>query len=303
MYYKKEWGGVLKNRKKRLLIPMALLLMGLSLSACANNTSEQAESVVEETEKSGLLGALDSYQGYTRTISAEEYDFYQYFVKRDLPGEVSEEELDKRIKEYANQVNAVFYLGNRLGFCEPYSFEVLKLRMEQENINRQIQLEQGEVIYGLEQFTLQTYFQYTMDNVRADLQGYLEANADEEIFEMAKTYYETHEEEFTYRKEVVFEQTMDGVTETVTADVDLLSFYGKADMGLADFLGIAQVGEVYEDDRDGKVRRVVLKKITYNDKGYENNAQMAVYLLIREELYDQVIANTAKNNPVQFETN
>ena len=257
----------------------------------------------KDKEQGGILKELSDFRGYTRVVSSEEYEFYQYFVKRDLPGEVSEAELDRLVREYASKVNAVFYLGNRLGFCEPYSFEMLKLRTEQENTNRQIQLEQGEVVYGLEQFTVENYFQYTMDNLQADLQGYLEEHADKEIQKLAKDYYRAHEEEFIYRKEVVYEQTLDGVTEELTADTNMLSVFGKSDMGLADFLGTAQEGDTYQDDRDGKDRTIILKEIIYSEKGYKNNQEMAVYLLIREELYDQVIENTALNNPLEFETN
>ena len=224
-------------------------------------------------------------------------------MERDLPGKVSDEEFDSLVKVYANEVNAVFYLANRIGFCEPYSFEVLEMRMQQENTKRQIQLEEGEVVYGLEQFTLETYFQYTLDNLQASLQGYLEEYADEEMMNLAKEYYQAHEEDFIYRKEIVYEQTVDGVTETVTADVDMLSVLGKADIGLADFLGSAQVGDTYADDRDYQDRRVTIKEITYSEKGFKNNEQMALYLLIREELYEKVINMVAGNNPLEFETN
>lgn len=253
-------------------------------------------------ETTGLLDAIESYQGFSRTVSKEEYDFYAYFVERDLPKEVSAAELDHLIKEYANEVNAVFYLANRIGFCEPYSFEALELRMQQENTKRQIQLEEGEVIYGLEQFTLETYFQYTIDNLQASLQGYLEEYADEEVMDLAKEYYQAHEEEFIYRKEVVYEQMLDGVSETLIADVDMLSFLGKSDMGLADFLSIGQVGETYADDRNDQERQVTIKEITYSENGFENNAEMALYLLVREELYDQVIKTVAENNPLEFES-
>lgn len=254
-------------------------------------------------KSTGILGDINGYQGYTRVISREEYEFYQYFVERDLPEKVSEEELERLVHEYAGKVNAVFYLGNRLGFCEPYSFEVLELRVEQENIKRQLMLERGEVVYGLEEFSKETYFQYIMDNLQADIQGYLESHADEEILKRAKEYYDAHEEDFIYRKEVHYEQSLDGITEKVIADVDMLSFLGKADMGLADFLGIAKVGDVYEDDKDGQVRRIVLKDIVYSEKGYEHNADLALYRLVQNELYDEVIKTVEKNNPVQFETN
>lgn len=260
--------------------------------------------LIKQPEKSeGILAEIDSYQGYTRVVSQEEYEFYQYFVERDLSKKVNEEELDRLVREYAGEVHAAFCLGNRLGFCEPYSFEAMELRVEQENTQRQLMIEQGEVVYGLEQFTKETYFLYTMDNLRASLQGYLEAQADEDILKRAEEYYKAHEEEFIYRKEVHYDQSLDGVTESVVADVDMLSFLGKADMGLADFLGIAEVGEVYEDDKDGQERKIVLTEIIYSEKGYEHNADMALYRLVRDELYDEVIKNTAKNNPLQFETN
>ena len=284
------------NKKKeanKIIAPVLLMAMVL-LATVACGSSEQSAN---------LLDMIDSYRGYTRIITNEEYDFYKYFVERDLPEPVSDEKLEELVKEYAGEVHAVFYLGNRLGFCEPYSFEAMELRVDQENTQRQLMLEQGEVVYGLEQFTKETYFLYTMDNLKASLQGYLEAQADEEILKRAEAYYEAHEEQFIYRKEVHYEQSLDGVTESIIADVDMLSFLGKADMGLADFLGIAEVGDVYEDDRDGQARRVVITKIIYSEKGYEYNADMALYRLVRDELYDEVIKIIAKNNPVQFETN
>ena len=222
----------------------------------------------EQKEKtSTLLEGLYSYQGYTRVISEEEMEFYRYFVERDLPNDTDENEITEKVKEYANEVNAIFYLGNKLGFCEPYSFDALKLRMEQENTERKISLEQGEVVYGLEEFSLEIYFQYVMDNVESDLQSFLEENADEGIYSRAETYYQEHEEEFIYRKEVTYEQTLDGVTQTLTADVDTLSLLGKTDTAMADFLQMAESGEIYEDTTEEGERRILLKEITYSDKG------------------------------------
>lgn len=256
----------------------------------------------EQKEKtSTLLEGLYSYQGYTRVISEEEMEFYRYFVERDLPNDTDENEITEKVKEYANEVNAIFYLGNKLGFCEPYSFDALKLRMEQENTERKISLEQGEVVYGLEEFSLEIYFQYVMDNVESDLQSFLEENADEGIYSRAETYYQEHEEDFIYRKEVTYEQTLDGVTQTLTADVDTLSLLGKTDTAMADFLQMAESGEIYEDTTEEGERRILLKEITYSDKGYENNVEMALYRVVRDELYDEVIKTVAMNNPVSFE--
>lgn len=251
---------------------------------------------------SGILEEIYSYSGYARVISEEEYEFYEYFVERDLPNDISSEELEERVKEYANRVNAIFYLGNKLGFCEPYSFESLKFRMEQENASRQAKKEDNEVIYGVEQFnSLSIYFQYTMDNVEASIQGYLEENADQGILDMAERYYNEHQEDFQSITEIVYDQTIDGVTETITADAEELSFYGKSDKGLADFLGTAKIGDIYEDDYDYQQRIVEVKDVTYTEYGYENHEYMALYSLVRNELYDTVLDRVAQNNPVEFE--
>lgn len=285
-------------KKKKITIVMieilaAVLAVGLFFAWKNKDSSEDTSEILEE---------IYSYSGYARVISQEEYEFYEYFVERDLPDDISDDELAERVKEYANRVNAIFYLGNKLGFCEPYSFEVLKLRMEQENASRQAKKEENEVIYGVEQFnSLSIYFQYTMDNVESAIQGYLEENADKGILKMAENYYNEHQEDFQSIVEIVYDQTIDGVTETITADAEMLSFYGKSDKGLADFLGSAQIGDIYEDDYNYQKRIVEVKEITYTEYGYENHDYMALYSLIRNELYDTVLDRVAQNNPVEFE--
>lgn len=284
-----------KKSTRRIIIGILAAVLAVCLFFVWKNKDSSENT-------SGILDEIYSYSGYARVVSEEEYEFYEYFVERDLPNDVTGEELAEQVKAYANRVNAIFYLGNKLGFCEPYSFEVLKLRMEQENASRQAKKEENEVIYGVEQFnSLSIYFQYTMDNVESAIQGYLEENADQEILKMAEDYYNEHQEDFQSIVEVVYDQTIDGVTETITADAETLSFYGKSDKGLADFLGAAQVGDTYEDDYNYQNRVVEVEKVTYTEYGYENHEYMALYSLVRNELYDTVISRVAESNPVEFE--
>lgn len=281
-------------KKSKFLIFLAVLIFAIANMGCSG------EGQTENQEK-GFLTEIEEYRGYTRVVGQEEYDFYAAFVKRDLPKETSQNELEEKIRSYINEVNAVFYLGNRLELCEPYSFPALQLRMEQENASRQIRLQQGETVYGLQQFTLQTYFQYTMDNLQISIQRYLEEHADAQILEMAKAYYEKNQEAFRSRTEVVYEVSMNGKVETMTADSAMMSTLGKADTGLADFLTAAEVGDIYEDIRDGMDRTVVLKDITYGEEGFENNRELILYSYVRNELYETVVELVAKNNPVEFE--
>ena len=254
------------------------------------------------TEKmSGIWEQINSYRGYVREVSNEEYEFYESLVRRNIAGDTGEEEVKTLVQEYAAKVNAVFYLGSQLGLCEPYSFENLKLRKEQENASRQEKLEAGEVIYGLKEFSLQTYFQYTLDNLQIDLLGYLEEHADDEVLKMAENYYEEHKKEFRYRVEVVCEQTIGEKTEILKVDLDMLNHLGKADPALGDFLRLAEIGEIYQDVYGTQKRSVCIKDIIYNQEGYEHNAQMALYRFVRNEFYDLIITTIAQNNPVKFE--
>ena len=279
-----------------LILILGVIVFVLCIGVFAGIKNKNTSS-----EYSGILEQINSYQGYVCVISEEEYEFYEYLVRRDMAKETDEKEIETRIKEYAARVHAVFYLGSQLGFCEPYSFEELKFRMEQENASRQESLAAGEVVYGLKEFSLHTYFQYTMDNLQVDLMSYLEEHADEEIGKMAENYYEEHKEEFQYREKVVYEQTIGTKTETLSIDADMLSHIGKADPALGDFLRLAQIGEVYQDVYGERERTVCLKEIIYNKEGYKHNADMVWYQFVRNELYDLIITTIAKNNPVKFE--
>lgn len=244
---------------------------------------------------------VDDYKGYVRVVGQEEYDFYEYFVKRDSSNDMTEEELDEKIREYANKVNAVFFLGNKLNLCEPYSFELLRMRMEQENDNRRVKKENGEPVYGLEQFNLQNYFQYVLENLEINIVYYISDNADQAIVKQAREYYESDKETNKAREGVVYEVTMDGKSEVVTVDRTELNFLGKSDMGLADFLERAEVGETYEDVQNGSNREVVVKEITYYESDFSENKTAVIQSYVRTEVYPELIQKIAKNNPVEFE--
>ena len=252
-------------------------------------------------EESKLVSEIEQYSGYTRVISQEEYDFYTYFVKRDATKASSEEVLKEDIENYANEINAIFYIGNQLDLCEPYSYEVLKMRMEQENDVRKIKKEKGEIIYGLEKFNLESYFLYIKDNLELDIIDYIVANADEKMLDQAEAYLEEQREQFVTRDSVTYELVVDGETSEVTVKRDELNFMGKSDMALADFLELAEEGEIYKDNYNGSERSVVLKEIVYSDIDFSSNKLNVLTSYVREKLYPSLIETVATNNQVEFE--
>lgn len=267
---------------------LLLLVLG-TFTACDKAEDKVAKGIIEQVE---------SYQGYQREISKEEYDLYTYFVKREAAEELTDEELADRVEAYANRVNAVFHLANKLNLCEPYSYEVLKLRMEQENEIRKVKKDNGEAIYGLEQFTLENFFQYQLSLVEAEIRTYLEGQVDEEIVKEAKEYYEANKDAFRIREKVVYEVTLAGETKEETADREDINFLQDADPALADYLQLGKEGDSFTDFQGEGERKVVIKEIHENEDGFEKNREAAISYYISQKLYPYLIDTVAKNNPV-----
>lgn len=248
----------------------------------------------------GILDEIAQYKGFTRVISTQEYEFYKYFVERELSADVTEEELDALVKAYTEEVNATFYLANRLGLREPYSFSVLQMRMEQENETRKLKLEQGETVYGLQQFDLNTFFQYEYSNAALDIKQCLLERNDAQIHKQAKAYYEANIESFTIKDQITYEITINGETSETTADRTQRQFLGDADPLLADFLENAVCGDVYEDVQNGEQRKIIVTDISYEEVSFRENEMAVVENYIEEELFPQLIEMIAANNPAEY---
>lgn len=299
-YLKKKGKFNLQNRKgiHRKGLIRSLIIAGSFFLLTACGKSE--DTIKEEQTKESIIDIVKEYKGYEREILQEEYDFYSYFVERDVSENLSQQELEEKVKAYANEVNAVFYLANKWNLCEPYSYEVLKMRKDQENEIRKMKKEKGEAVYGLEQFSLEQFFQYRLDTAEADLRSCLEEQADAWVVEQAKQYYEENKESFRFREEIEYEVKTKDKTEVLTADRTVLNLLANSDGALADFLESGEENQRYEDISNQGQREVVIKKIIYNEVGFEENMETAVMVYINQKLYQELISMVAENNPVSF---
>ena len=173
--------------------------------------------------------------------------------------------------------------------------------MEQENDSRKVKIANDEKVYGLEKFTLQTFFQYQLDNLEIAICNYLQQNTDKTMIKAAKKYYEEDENKVNIRSEVVYEVTQDGEKETIKVDREQLNFLGKSDIGLADFLETGNINDLYRDEKDSQEREVIIKEIKNETSGFEENQNAVIYSYIRTELYPELIQTLAENNPAEFE--
>ena len=290
---------ILVNKKKYVLIGGGILLLLAGLVLLVVSIVQQ-----EKPKDPSLIKTLESDKGYIRQVGREEYDFYAALVKREgLEEDLSEEEMDSRVKEYINTVNATFFLGNRLGLCEPYSFQGLQIQMQHENDTRKIKKEKGEPIYGLEQFDLTSYYQYVMSNLEIDLVDYLVEHANGALLEQAKTYFDEDPEAYREMAGITYNVTQDGQTTQQTIRREEFRTLQNQDGELADFLGEAAQGDVFTYEAAGSERKVEVISIEYQDTTFEESKSVVLRDYIQKRVYGDLIATIADNNPVEFDLN
>ena len=118
--------------------------------------------------------------------------------------EQDQKELEKKTKEYAKEVYAQFALGEAYNLCKPYSYESLKMDMEAENQQRQAKKSAGEVVYGTLEYTLDSYLEYTLSNLKIQTVDYMVRNHEESLEKEAKTYWEAHPDKFERVDEITY---------------------------------------------------------------------------------------------------
>src|SRR5699024_12428522 len=134
--------------------------------------------------------------------------------------------------KYIQDVYAQFLIGNYLDVSSPYSFEALKIDMEQENNQRKIKQEKGEEFYGLVEFELEDYIQYTLSNLQLDIIDALIQRVDASLVKEAEEYLEANPEQFTTIEEIEYENNREETSERKTITRPEMSTLEKVDSAL-----------------------------------------------------------------------
>lgn len=224
-------------------------------------------------EENTILKELREKNGYIRSVGADEYAFFEKLVSRDSTSGMTETELKEQTIERINRVNAMFMLANRMELCRPYSFESFQLDMENENSQRKLKKENGEVFYGPVEFSLTTYYDYMSSNIKLDLVQFITSHADSEVQDGAKAYFEEHKENYRMIESVDYLLTVNGREEEETALYEDFSILEKTDGELFEFLYDGSEGEVLESVYQGSSRKIEILSVKYEELTYKNNAE------------------------------
>lgn len=279
------------SRKKTGLFAGAALLLMITVIVAVFSGHEK---------ESGVLKDLRSKSGYIRTVGSEEYEFFEQLIKRDLEEEVSSEELERLTKEKINRSNAEFLLANQMGLCNPYSFESFQLDMEHENTQRKIKKEKNEVFYGPEQFHLISYYVYTEGNLKLDMVSFITANADKEVLEGAKKYFEANKEKYRTIEKIEYSITENGKTEQKRMLYEDMSTMEKTDSQLFEFLYSGKAGDELEYVYREQQRTVRVESVKYEKLNYANNAERVMRDYITNVYLEKWLQDIEEKSPVEF---
>ena len=272
----------------------AVLIAAAAITLAALSRNRTAE------EPGGLIAELRAWRGGSRTVGQEEYDFFYRLTARNNAS-AGGEELDQLTRERIALVNAKFALGSHLDLCEPYDFEVMQFRMEQENMIRGARADSGETVYGTTRFDLNTYFSYLDSTLDADIVNYLVEHADRPMREQARAYYDAHRSSFEQLVSITYELEVGGRTTSETLSSAGMRSLQNADGTLSDFLYTAQPGDVLEyRSADGVLRRATLIDAVYEIPDFDDAASSAVLSWLYAEVMDELYASIARNSPVIF---
>ena len=251
-------------------------------------------------EENTVLKDLREKNGYIRSVGADEYAFFEKLVYRDSTSEMTEEELKTQTIKKINRVNVMFMLANRMNLCGPYSFESFQLDMENENSQRKLKKENGEVFYGPVEFSLTTYYDYTSSNIKLDMVQFVASNADREVQEGAKAYFEEYKENYRMIESVNYLLSMDDREEEKTILYEDFSTLEKTDSELFEFLYYGSKGEVLESVYQGNSRKIEILSVKYEELTYKNNAERVMRDYITNVYLEEWLQELEAAYPVEI---
>ncbi len=287
---KKQTGKKKKNYKMWLAVPVILIIV-LAGFILLRTT---------ETKKDISLSELKEEQGYIRKADREEYEFFKKLIERNLPEELPEEELDALIREKMNRSNAEFMLANQMGVCDPYTFEGLQKDMEHENEQRKLKKEKGEVFYGPVKFDLITYYNYISTNQKLDMVSLIVQNADTEVMDGARAYFEENSEKYLSVENINYLLTENGETKELSLKREEMSTLEKTDSILFEFLYYGEAEDTMKYSYNEIQRTVQIISVEYEELSFENNIERVVRDYVTNVYLENLIQRIEKNWPVEF---
>lgn len=201
--------------KKIFIVLLMVVLVGCNLKQNTFKVQVGTSDVSEEVYQAIL-------ESYIADVTSEIYQQYQIdvdasFWEKDINGSTPLEMLKTKVHDYLKMVEANYQVGNKLGY-QSEGLESLVERMNEENELRKAKIENGEVVYGLKEYTLLLYLNYDIELIEEACVEKMEITTQE-----AKDYYDLNHEMFME----VDQKSYDVIEIYYGINEDLSKNYGK----------------------------------------------------------------------------
>lgn len=230
------------------------------------------------------------------TIQEEEFQFYCDIVQKEYKG-TDEKDLYEEVKKYAEEVYAQFALGMEYNLYKPYSYESLKMDVEAENQQRKTKNDEGEVVYGVLEYSTDGYLRYTLSNLKLKIVDYLVKNHDNDLEKEARKYLEKHPDKFQNIERIEYRLG----NEKKTISKGELPTLEKINSQLFEYLYNGKEGDTFSIALDKEIidGEIISKELNVIDFKEDKVTVLKTY--ISDVYYEQLVAKTAELNPVEFE--
>lgn len=296
----------------------AVLLLGalglLTVSGCGERRSTGGDKVGDGT----YLLTVDGY-GVTeeeflmflgdQKAAAANYFWTEYQVQPDadfwttpVNGETPLEYAKEQALDALVTSKVTFIMAAERGILDYQSYDSLMESMEEENAGRADKLEDGEVVYGVSQFTPFTYYQYLNKNAGAELEYSQRELIDPSREELLQTY-EKYRDYFylgtVYEYEAVYE---DGSRETVSqSSMEVGKEDYTTELLLEEFANMEPGQTLYGVDFHG--RQADIRLLSVSDLGYAefDTVEDPVRGLFAREAVSELIRTRAREAEVEVD--
>lgn len=225
-------------------------------------------------------------------------DFWTTAVNGETPIEYAKEQaLDALVES-----KITFIMAAERGILDYQDYDGLLESMEEENADRARKLENGEVVYGLSQFTPFTYYQYLNQNAGAELEYSQRELIDPSREELRQTY-EAYKELFSLGTVYVYEAVYeDGSRETVSQSSLEVAKEDTVTQFLLEEFEQMECGQAVSGVRvDGRQADIVLVEKQFQGYAELDAVEDSVRALYAREAISELIQARAQEAQVEID--
>ena len=165
----------MKNKKRKInkniliLIVSGIVLLFIIGSVIYKNINRFELSVGDsKVSKEEYLACMKAVEYDTKIEIQQKYDceYTEDFWEKKYDDKFGYEILAENTIERLQYINAVYEVAKENGDVKDSSFAGLEKRWKAENAEREEKIKNGEVVYGVKEYTFELYLQYEMSTLK-----------------------------------------------------------------------------------------------------------------------------------------